>query len=42
VKANKDKLDDLKDVLLKKETVEAEEVIEIFKGSTMPKAASLY
>ncbi|HEX5797872.1 MAG TPA: ATP-dependent zinc metalloprotease FtsH [Candidatus Saccharimonadales bacterium] len=37
IKANKDKLDKLKDALLKKETVEAEEVIEILKGSRLPK-----
>ena len=42
IKANRAKLDVLKDVLLEKETVEAEEVIEILKGSTMPKVAALY
>ncbi len=42
IKANRSKLDELKDILLEKETVEAEEVIEILKGSTMPKAAALY
>lgn len=42
IKANLDKLDTLKDKLLEKETVEAEEVIEILKGTVMPKAAALY
>jgi cell division protease FtsH len=42
IKANMPKLDALKDVLLEKETVEAEEVIKILDGSHMPKAASLY
>ncbi len=42
VKANKDKLEALKEKLLEKETVEAEEVLEILKGSTMPQAAALY
>lgn len=42
IKANKAKLEELKEALLEKETVEASEVIEILKGSTMPKAALLY
>jgi cell division protease FtsH len=42
IKANKNKLEELKNVLLEKETVEADEVIEILKGSTLPKAATLY
>lgn len=42
IKANMDKLKELKDALLEKETVEAEEVLEILKGSKMPKAAALY
>lgn len=42
INANKDKLEALKEQLLQKETVEAEEVLEILKGSTMPKAAALY
>lgn len=42
IKANKDKLELLKDALLDKETVEAEEVIQILKGSHLPKSASLY
>lgn len=37
IKANRNKLEDLKDALLKKETVEAEEVLEILKGSKLPK-----
>lgn len=42
IKANKDKLELLKDRLLEKETVEAVEVAELFEGSHMPKAAALY
>ena len=42
VKANKDKLELLKEKLLEKETVEAEEVLAILKDSTMPKSAALY
>jgi cell division protease FtsH len=42
IKANMDKLEALKDRLLEKETVEAEEVTEVFKGAVLPKAASLY
>jgi cell division protease FtsH len=42
IKANKSKLELLKEALLDKETVEAEEVIEILKGSAMPKSAMLY
>ncbi len=42
IKANKPKLEELKDALLKKETVEAEEVIDILNGSVLPKAAALY
>lgn len=42
IKANLDKLEALKDRLLEKETVEAEEVKEIFKGAKMPKSAALY
>lgn len=37
IKANRNKLEELKDALLKKETVEAEEVLEILKGSKLPK-----
>lgn len=42
IKANIDKLTALKDRLLEKETVEANEVKEIFKGAKMPTAAALY
>jgi cell division protease FtsH len=42
LQANRDKLEELKDRLLEKETVEAEEVLEILKGSKMPKEAALY
>jgi cell division protease FtsH len=42
IRANRDKLEALKEQLLQKETVEAEQVLEILKGSTMPKAAALY
>ncbi len=42
IKANLEKLETLKKRLLEKETVEAEEVLDILKGSTMPKTAALY
>lgn len=42
IKHNIKKLDALKDALLEKETVEAEEVITILEGSSMPKTAALY
>jgi cell division protease FtsH len=42
IKANLGKLEVLKDKLLEKETVEAEEVIKLFEGSKMPKEAALY
>ena len=42
LKANRSKLEELKNALVKKETVEAEEVLEILKGSTLPKTATLY
>ncbi len=42
IKANLDKLEVLKDRLLDKETVDAEEVAEILKGAQMPKSAALY
>jgi len=42
IKANVPKLESLKKALLEKETVEAEEVLKILHGSTMPKTASLY
>lgn len=42
IKANRDKLKDLKDRLLEKETVDADEVAEVLKGAKMPAAAALY
>lgn len=42
IKANQSKLEALKVALLEKETVEAEDVLEILKGSKMPKEAALY
>lgn len=42
IKANHSKLEALKEKLLEKETVEAEEVIEILKDSKMPAEAALY
>lgn len=42
IKTNQSKLEVLKERLLEKETVEAEEVIELLKGTKMPEAAALY
>jgi cell division protease FtsH len=42
LKANLSKLEALKDALLEKETVEADDVIKTLQGSHMPKAAALY
>jgi len=42
IRANLPRLEALKDRLLEKETVEAEEVIELLNGSILPKAAALY
>ncbi len=42
IKANQEKLKVLKDKLLEKETLEAEEVLELLKGTHMPQAAALY
>jgi cell division protease FtsH len=42
IKANREKLEDLKKALLEKETVEADEALKILKGSHMPKEAALY
>jgi cell division protease FtsH len=42
IKANLDMLEALKTRLIEKETVEANEVLELFKGSTLPKTATLY
>ncbi len=42
IKANLDKLEELKDRLIEKETVDAEEVDKVLKGAKMPKDAALY
>jgi cell division protease FtsH len=42
IKANPKALDALKDALLEKETVEADEVLEILKDTKLPKEAALY
>ena len=42
IKANIAKIETLKDRLLEKETLDADEVKKVFDGSTMPKAAALY
>lgn len=42
IKANMDKLEALKDRLLEKETVDADEVLEVLHGAKMPEAAALY
>lgn len=42
IKANLDKLEALKDRLLEKETVDADEVVEALKGAKLPSAAALY
>lgn len=42
IKANMKYLEILKDILIEKETVEAEEVIKIFDGTHLPKSAALY
>jgi cell division protease FtsH len=42
LKANMNKLEELKEALLEKETVEADEALKILKGAKMPKAAALY
>ncbi|MDB5171190.1 MAG: ftsH [Candidatus Saccharibacteria bacterium] len=42
IKANLDKLEVLKDRLIEKETVDADEVLEVLKGSKLPQTASLY
>ncbi len=42
IKANLGKLEVLKDRLLEKETVDADEVLEALKGAKMPDAAALY
>jgi len=40
IKANRSKLEELKDRLIKKETVEAKEVLEVLKGSKLPSSAA--
>jgi len=42
ITANKQHLEQLKDALLEKETVEAEDVLKLLEGSKMPKSAALY
>jgi len=42
IKANREQLDNLKQALLDKETVEADEVLEILKNTKLPKEAALY
>ncbi len=42
ITANRKKLEELKDALLEKETLEDAEVKELFEGTKMPKAAALY
>jgi len=42
IRANMDKLEALKELLLEKETVDAADVVKIFEGATLPKAAALY
>lgn len=42
IKANMPHLEKLKDLLLEKETVDADQVAEVLKGSKLPPAASLY
>jgi len=42
IKENRAKLGVLKDRLLEKETIEAEEVIELLNGTVLPRAATLY
>jgi cell division protease FtsH len=42
IKANLHHLEKLKNILLEKETVDAEEVDQVLKGAKMPSAAALY
>ncbi len=42
IQKNKQKLEELKDALIEKETIEAEEVIKLLEGSTLPEEAKLY
>ena len=41
IKANRSKLEDLKDRLIEKETVEAKEVLEVLKGSKLPQSVAI-
>jgi cell division protease FtsH len=42
IKTNRQYIDQLKDALIEKETVEAEEVVKILQGTKLPKEAALY
>jgi cell division protease FtsH len=42
IKANRTYLEELKDRLLEKETVDADEVKKVLEGSKLPEAAALY
>jgi len=42
IRHNREKLEDLKNKLLEKETIEGEEVLVILKDTVLPKAAQLY
>jgi cell division protease FtsH len=42
IEANKKSIERLKDILIDKETVDAEEVLEAFRDSVLPKEAKLY
>jgi cell division protease FtsH len=42
IKANRKKLDELKDALLEKETIGDADVKKIFEGTVMPKSVALY
>jgi len=42
IKANLHKLEELKDRLLEKETVDADEVLEVLRGAKLPETAALY
>ncbi len=42
IKSNREELEKLKDLLIEKETVEAEDVVEALKGAKLPASAALY
>ena len=42
IKSNREELEKLKDLLIEKETVEAEDVAEALKGAKLPASAALY